>query len=489
MKKGYTLLQFRDFDMDKFIKLYLSEIAEKKEDSNPYFPTPYVKAKRGVKNENKIAWKCQYLQNTIIRMATSKKNNMTFSLNSQILKCVIGAEYKPMLNILCQMGYIEKGDGYGGNDKHWYYIEASYSTLYTMAKDVRIVETPLLNIQIEKYINKTFDEIEKLRNTVILPYIDNRYGRNFRQHYITSLNAISILFPFEFQNKINMLIAQNPQSRYYYKYIEAELFNSNKTIQKVDGSGRIYHVLTNTDKQLKPYLNIDFSLDCANSQPLLFSYLIYHHHSISSPIAYNISLILRSTQLSKHHNAVQYLRKQLNDSNIEKSEIAKLTDDELLYIALCSQGKLWDELSDELGIERSELKVKMFQEVFYSNTAYAYRWKPLAVLFRKKFPTVYKLIGKWKKKSCEQQVNEYMTTHNLYAKSPTASLSIAMQAVEAEIFVKILKMIYRKRWLAVNIHDCIIIPITNNKNKADYHGVLHIMQNVFREYGLCPTFK
>lgn len=488
MKKGYTLLQFRDFDMDKFIQLYLLEIAEKQEDNNPYFPTPHIKPKRGVKNKDKIAWKCQYLQNAIIRMASSKKNNMTFSLNSQILKAVIGAEYKPMLTVLCRMEHIEKGDGHGGYDKHWYYIETSYSTLYTM-KDVRIIETPLLNIQIEKYINKTFDEIEKLRNTVILPSIDNRYGRNFRQHYITSLNALSILSLSEFQNKINMLITSNPQSRYYYKYIEAELLNPNKTIQKIDGSGRIYHILTNTDKQLKPYLNIDFSLDCANSQPLLFSYLIYHHHYISAPIAYNISLILRNSQLSKYHNVVQFLRKRLNDSNIEKSEIAKLANDELLYIALCSQGKLWDALSDELNIERSKLKVEMFKQVFYSNSAYAYSWKPLAVMFKRKFPTVYKLIGKWKSKSCRQQVDYYMEAHHLYTKNPTASLSIAMQAVEAKIFVEILKRIYRKRWLAINIHDCIIIPITNNKNKADYHGVLDIMQDVFREYGLCPTFK
>ena len=81
-----------------------------------------------------------------------------------------------------------------------------------------------------------------------------------------------------------------------------------------------------------------------------------------------------------------------------------------------------------------------------------------------------------------------MKEQHLYAKKDYASLSIAMMNLEAQIFTTILKKMYAKRWNAVHIHDCIVVPITGNKNQPTEEPVREIMADVYKDFGLRPTF-
>ena len=81
-----------------------------------------------------------------------------------------------------------------------------------------------------------------------------------------------------------------------------------------------------------------------------------------------------------------------------------------------------------------------------------------------------------------------MDEHHLFTAKPTSSLSLAMMNLEAQIFTEILKRLYKKRWNAVHIHDCIVIPKDGNKNHPTQEQVMEIMEEVYKEYGLSPSF-
>ena len=510
MKDNSTLVHlylFKGFDMDRFRTLYLAEISAHKEVVNINMFTGEeickdVKEKSGVKNPQRIADKCKFLQDTIIRRANAKQDNKSFTLSSTILSKTMGEEYKSMLKILIEMGYIEMGDGQGGAGEHWYYEWGAHSHLYTM-KDVEVYSLYEQNATIRKYKDSTIERIKDYKLNHIYPYIDEKYGESFRERYITSLNYFFIQDKegFEAYLRDNGYDKEESSAYVYFQDVKFKLEQKEKDIYKVDSNGRMYHVLTNLSRDVKKYLNIDFSLDCKNSHPILFNYFIYLYHSISIKSSYNISTFLYSNidrnkvsfTFSKSsskliHNVSDYLRNELINNNIEIKSVAKLKDDELVYIYLTSIGRLWDDVRESHPeYTRQEIKTLFFEQVLYSRSKTFYH-KPFASEFAKMFPNVYELICRWKKPTENQDIEAYMKEQHLYAKKDYASLSIAMMNLEAQIFTTILKRMYAKRWNAVHIHDCIVVPITGNKNQPTEEPVREIMADVYKDFGLRPTF-
>ena len=490
------LYQFRDFDMTDFINRYLHHV-------NPHevidpttlsvfrpAKTMLTKGKEGARSESIIENKCRYLQDAIIRRAFSKKNSLTFSMKADILKAVIRNDYKPLLEVLTDMGYIEKGDGKGGKENHRFYQYGSYSYLYTLKNtDVYLTE-PFINQAIQAYKEKTIEEIRNLNDKYTYRPLQEKHGESFLKRYMTSLRLIRVEDEEGLTNHINEVVDKD--NRIYYEYVLKELKTKDKTIYKVDDAGRIYHILTNLDRDLKQYLNIDISLDSKNSHPLLFNYFIFNKLDISFISSYNISKFLsnlKSFLVHNNHNVGRKLRILLNTNQIEIESVAKLSDNEIEYIYLTSTGQLWDEIvSKHPEMDRNDVKVEMFRAVFYSHSPIADRWSVYAKEFKAQFPDVYGLIGDWKRKKTADSVIEYMKAHGLPFDRGSASLSIAMMALEADIFTTILKRLYAKRWNAVHIHDCIIIPKDGNKNHPTSEQVQQIMREVYQEFGLYPTF-
>ncbi len=452
--------------------------------------TMLTKRKEGARSENIIENKCKYLQDAIIRRAFSKKNNLTFSLNSNILKAVIRDDYKPMLEVLTEMGYIVKGDGKGGKEKHNYYKYGSYSYLYTL-KDTDVCLTePFISQAIQAYKEKTVEELRDLNEKYTYTPIRQKHGEGFLKRYMTSLRLIRVEDEKGLKKHIESVL--NKDNKVYYDYVYKELKRKDKVIYKVDDAGRIYHIFTNLDRDLKQYLNIDIALDAKNSHPLLFNYFIFNKLNISSLSSYNISKFLSNLKYllsNNNHNVARKLRILLNTNEIENESVAKLSDNELEYIYLTSTGQLWDEITNRHPeLDRSEVKVEMFKAVFYSHSPVSDRWSEYAKEFKTQFPDVYRLIGDWKRKNNSDSVVEYMKAHGLPFDRGSASLSIAMMGLEAEIFTTILKRLYAKRWNAVHIHDCIIVPKDSNKNHPTAEQVQQIMKDVYQEFGLCPAF-
>ena len=447
------------------------------------------KAKRGVKDRDGIICKGMYLQDVILRLAYTKKDRVVFSLNAEILKSVIGAEYKVMLEVLIKMGYLLLGDGEGGRKamKRYFYDPGSYSKLYSLRVGVEVEVVETLNQRLYRYKKKTLNKIRQMREEVTYPAIDERYGKAFRKNYMSSLNAIKLADEAALKHYVKCSVSDNPDSKYYYSYVYNQLKSKFKYIQKIDNAGRIYHVLTNLERELKQFLNIGISADCKNSHPLLFCYFIYRWRGVGVNDARRISYELRAYDGCE----MMGLRRYLANKGVPVAVTDLLYDDDLEYICLASKGRLWDEVAERHPeLDRNEIKVNMFSQVFYSNTKQVYSWKPYAKDFKDRFPNVYSLVAYWKSKDMVPDVEAYMLENKLHVDKgrATTALSVAMMNLEARIFVKILKQLYRRGWKVIHIHDCIIAPSVCGGGLLKSEELLAIMEDVYNEFGLFPTF-
>lgn len=492
------LYQFRNFNMEEFTEKYLYEVNPHEDIDETtlsvYAPpeTIVTARKRGVRSESIIADKCRYLQDAIIRRAYSRKDDRTVSLNSQILKSVIGNEYKVMLDVLIETGHIAMGDGKGGTGKYWYYSVGDYSFLYTLLNTDIVLTNPFINARIQGYKEKTLSLIRKMSEKYASSYV----GEDFLKNYIRSLKYVRINDYSGLMSYINSSTAKNPDSSIYYDFIFSELEQRNRSIYRIDTSHRFYHVLTNLDRNMKRYLSIDFMLDCKNSHPLLFNHFIFQKYGISHSVSYRISSFLKEADISSiytssssmiNHNVGQYFCNLLINNGIAKQTVAKMAPDEIEYIYKTSSGILWDEICAlHPKMSRSEVKAAMFGAVFYSKSPVPDRWNDYAKEFKARFPTVFSLIGDWKRNKNESEVMRYMQRHGLPFKG-RASLSIAMMALESDIFTGILKRMYIKRWHAVHIHDCIVVPDDGCRNHPTVEQVKEIMTDVYKDFGLAPT--
>lgn len=485
------LYQFRNFNMAEFTERYLYAVNPHEDIDEAtlsvYAPpeTIVTARKRGVRSESIIADKCRYLQDAIIRRAYSRKDERTVSLNSQVLKSVIGNEYRVMLDVLKETGHISMGDGKGGTGKYWYYFVGDYSSLYTLCDTDVYLTNPFVNARIQGYKEKTLRLIHEMSDKYTSLYV----GEDFLKNYIRSLKYIRINDYDGIKSYIKSSTAENSDSSIYYDFIFSELEQKNRSIYRIDGSHRFYHVLTNLDRNMKKYLSIDFMLDCKNSHPLLFNHFIFQKYRISSCSSYMISSYLKEVSIPSmyNHNVGQYLRNLLINNDVEKRAVAKMLPDEIEYIYKTSSGILWDEIcAMHSEMSRSEVKAAMFGAVFYSKSPVPDRWNDYAKEFKSRFPSVFSLIGDWKRNKNERVVMQYMLRHKLPFRG-RASLSIAMMALESDIFMGILKRMYAKRWHAVHIHDCIVVPEDGCRNHPTVGQVKEIMTDVYKDFGLAPT--
>lgn len=494
-RNSVTLYQFADFNFDEFLKQFLFEISEHTtEDWSQPQTNPddtlspcgiiYHKAKRGVKKPDIIRCKIQYLQHLVIRRAHPKKDLGAFHLSSQILRAVIGDEYKTMLSVLIRMGHLVHGDGKNGNSvgEYYYYQVGMYSTIYSLPENIGFEKVTTSNARVLKYLQKECEQIQLYRQNVLQPLISNRFGPDFQKQYEISLSKIHIANKQGFQAFVEQRLEEKPEGRLYYEYIREGLEEKQKHIQKIDEAGRIYHILTNAKREVKQYLNIAISADCKNSHPMLFNFFIFRSHGINYEDAYQISLAMHSIE-----NASQ-LRKSL--SKLVASNLLDLFKyDELKYIYETSTGQFWDNIVKKFPeYDRAQVKEKMFAEVFYSKTHQVKGYQIFGRKFQKQFPNVMRLIKAWKKEENRAWIDAYMSKRNLSYSKPEAALSIAMMNLEARIFGEVLKRMYSKRWRAFHIHDCIIVPQTTSKNQPTRDEVISIMKDVYKVCGLLPTF-
>ena len=452
------------------------------------------KARKPLNDDTRILNKAIYLVHTIAyRQATNREENVEgASIQYAILQRVIGEDVYELIRSLQQLGYIEIDGKYiiGTSSKHYKVIG-------------NIAATYISNHTILKYINKTKELLkDAVLKRMATPEFKALYGDAFAEIYIKNLNKFKIKDEKGFNKYANEQIALQPTKESYYNFIK-ESFKSDLKIYSIDGNNRIYHLLTSLERELKQFINIRFSLDCKNSHPLLFNYFIFNAKGISIELSYLISSILFNIDysfiysISNNYYDIEKLCNILINNNIEKSIIAKFTPDELLYIYKTTKGFFWDDILTEHqgeGYDRAEIKQKMFAEVFYSKTP-KIAWKEFAKEFKAQYPNVYGLIERWKEPLKHDDLKNCLLARNkavlldgkAYTKDQETALPNIMMDLESEIFREVLKSLYRKRIPAVHIHDAVVIPDT--RAQVDVEKVESVMRDVYKKFGLHPTFS
>lgn len=481
---------------------------------------------RMTENETRLEAKATFLMDELIYRAVlyakdDPELSMMAGLNASVMKEMIGRDYKPILEAFKDLNYIKDGKAHDiGSAKMYEVLDGIVETncpreIVRKVEDYRQRTEERLTREEDKEQVKTLTRLMQIDD----PKANDTTSTKFRTHYIKGLNKIRIVDEQGLNKAIPELKAKaekelnkngepkDPESiRIYYDAI-ARTLREEKRIYRIDSQGRIYHALTGMKTELKQYLSIAYSLDAANSHPLLFNYILCLSHGVGVSSSYKMSCLLhqlydfsikdRGKSNKNNHYVGKYIRKYLIDNGIKEGEIAGFADDELRYIYETTNGRLWDNIWERhKEYDRVGIKEKMFKEVFYSNTPrMVYRHdgvreeKVFGKMFKRRYPHVYKEIARWKHPEKHPDIQRYLDENGVKAQKTTASLPIALMSLESRIFRSVLASLFRKRYYAVHIHDCIVIPETGNTHQPTLEEVKRLMMKEYAKYGLVPTLK
>ena len=427
---------------------------------------PKGEKKTVVKRENLLAKKYEFLIHTIIKRTLNNDNGIAY-LHSSVLQSIFGKDYKKMLDNLYKMGILHS-DGY------YSLSEKTYG--YYFAPNVRFTYT----LRSLSYLSDYDDKLNKC----LLPYQTQEEQDNKQKlendylysRYNDSLKYLKLQYVDEAVSFVTSHIFPSDKSNDYYVRVIDRYLDGGFCITSVDGNKRIYSIATSTPRLLKPFLNIKYSLDVHNSHPLLFNFILMDYYNISTSLMDRIYPIYEQLYTSnvESHNVRRFLRKTLIANNIEEENIKSIPIDVLYYMYLTSMGLFWNvaipnEVVEKKSLLRSDIKVLMFREVFYSKKLTA-RGKEYAKIFAKEFPNVYKVVRDSKKENRTKLAND-------------------MMKLESELFAKILVELYAKKFKVISIHDAIVVLDVKQNEKCTEEVVKQVMTDVYKKYGLHPDIS
>lgn len=414
---------------------------------------------------NHLAIKFEYLIHMLCYRQVSQGSNRTFAINAGLLQRVIGTDYWMMLRTLFLQGII--------NTDGRYYPKR-------MAQQYSIVETEKIktkhsgDARLKRLAEKLDKEQEKYRRKTKIQ-VRQKLDYDFFERYQHSLSQIKV----RYSNEMAEIISQHPLlsklARLYYEQKSRAISAETCEITSVDDNGRIYSPLTNLPKSIKPFLNIKLTLDISNSHPLLFSSCIFNSYNIKSSLAKDISKLLStpSPLLPPLHYDIGFDYNSFVYRQLKKT--FPIPRDALKYIYLTATGQLWNYMLDKIPndnktILRRDVKTALFAEVFYSANS-TMNGKSYAPIFEREFPTVYRLINGMRR--------EY----------PKGTLPNMLMKRESKLITSVLTELYDRGYLAVNIHDEIIVLDVNQNKQCTVEEVTAIIEEVYLQHGLHPTCK
>lgn len=303
------------------------------------------------------------------------------------------------------------------------------------------------------------------------------------------------------------------RSELYYRHIINRLEQREiKEIEKMDDNGRCYHIGTQLPKHLKKFTNITYSVDCKNSHPLLFSYLILDYYYDIDNITinkqyklnnennriyriilqhiHNNYINIHNKRERTYHYFMQELCNILKNNNIEDDvlkQTKKIPCNVLAYLHGVSRGSLWDDIHRKNQSEsRDEIKRVMFQEVFYSYGARFPAERKYATMFKEEFPDVAKVLRHYKRIYHQQCIEQGKQTKRGHKDKDSVLLPLKLMQLESTIFREILTRLWKlKGGRCFAIHDA--IAVLNNTISSE--KVNEVMKSVYWEMGLIPTLS
>ena len=454
-----AILLDKDLSIDNIINRHIELVTNpierpinmKIENNFPIYETETIREAKPAPRKAILLPKYIYLIHTIIMRCRADKYHFT-KLSYKTMIEVLGKHYTDMLRTLEDMGVIGLTTAYEVGKFGRSILLRNWNIGFTVTKNKKVIE----------YSQKVAELVGEHIEDEIKKYGDDEFIKNYQD----SLTLLQLTKKSEAINYIrNKKYLSSKSKDFYLGKIES--FNyDDKMIHSIDGNNRIYHYMTNLPRDLKCFFNIKYQCDIRNSHPLLFNLFLIDKYNISDDIIYYLLQI--NGNIVDNHYLGKQLCNTLNHNNIE-IDLKSTPIDVLKYIYSTSKGLFWDNF---LGLfedmERSEIKQKMFCEVFYSKKSKSTRFKPFAKIFKEHYPNVWKTIKELKAEDADKLPND-------------------MMAHESRLFHQILTECYQLNWKVFSIHDAIIVLDIESNNHFDLDKLITIMTNVYSSNRLHST--
>lgn len=402
--------------------------------------------------------KYTFLIHKLIKRCRNNKEGDFTRFNTKVLQATLGAVYKDMLNTLATMNIICIANEY---------IPTIQARLIEFNSNLSVTSEMRYNAAVDKYDKKMEQELKKYEKEQ-LEEIRSEMGNELYDNFIKSLNLLHLTHETEAKDYLNRHKFMSAKSKEYFSYILEEYKKKDFKILSVDRNLRIYSILTQSPRIFKNFTNIKFTCDIHNSHPLLFNKIIIDKYNIDNNILHILYNNINNIDNSLYSVGKQ-LRKTLINNNIQECKIANIPNDVWEYIYKTSKGVFWDDFTDLDEFKRllrSDIKVTLFREVFYSKTLTT-KGKDFAKVFKKKYPSIYKLIKENKKNDRTYLANE-------------------MMKIESSLFRNILAKLYAKRFKVLTIHDAIVILDVKANIQCTPELVKSIIEKEYQLIDLLP---
>lgn len=402
--------------------------------------------------------KYTFLIHKLIKRCRNNKEGDFTRFNTKVLQATLGAVYKDMLGTLAAMNIIRIANEY---------IPTIQARLIEFNSNLSVTSEMRYNAAIDKYDKKMEQELKKYEKEQ-LEEIRSEMGNELYDNFIKSLNLLHLTHETEAKDYLNRHKFMSAKSKEYFSYILEEYKKKDFKILSVDRNLRIYSILTQSPRIFKNFTNIKFTCDIHNSHPLLFNKIIIDKYNIDNNILHILYNNINNIDNSLYSVGKQ-LRKTLINNNIQECKIANIPNDVWEYIYKTSKGVFWDDFTDLDEFKRllrSDIKVTLFREVFYSKTLTT-KGKDFAKVFKKKYPNIYKLVKESKKNDRTYLANQ-------------------MMKIESSLFRNILAKLYAKRFKVLTIHDAIVILDVKANTQCTPELVKSIIEKEYQLIDLLP---
>lgn len=470
----------------------ISTLTEEQKRVNAEYDRQFDLAKNKTLKEGFLKEKFLFLIHNVIARAIASGEEW-FTLNSTILEEIYGKDYRLMLRTLRRLKLIDE-DQFGVADSQ------KVANVYRLNKEL-VSSTEENRGFLKKWFEKqrtVFKKHQEQAEKEVLNGLDG--DRVLYERYNESLKALKM---FDREGALNFIetidfearkekqeIKDPVLAKLYYVDTVCRWEEEEPCIQRVDDNGRIYHLLTKTPRDLKPFLNLRFGCDAHNSHPHLFSSFLLDDYDISDSNLMRLYTAFKEIyELTE--KSCDYpepgLKDWLHRRGVCNDEVDKMPDDVLFYMYLTTVGTLWDYICSIASIrthqeqDRNAIKTVMFAEVFYMNSLIP----PEAVhkskleylkLFNDLFPNVYLCIFALKSTQKEEEGD---------------LLPCAMMKRESTIFHEILSEIYSTypKSKVVSVHDAIYILDHKNNLNITPEDIERIMLEVYNRHNLSPSIS
>lgn len=381
--------------------------------------------------------KYQYLLHIIITRCRQSDKGLC-SLNTAFYRDhIFHDHYHDMLLNLSYMGIINIGT----------YTVGKHSTTITLMKWNFDYMTSY-NIKFIKWAKVEAERRKKFEHVEATP---------FTRKYLESLTCLRLTRKEDALVHIDKTIKDKQTHSYQYHRGCIDDFNEGDIrIYRIDEQGRIYHALTSLPRSLRGYFNIKYELDISNSHPLLLNhYLLKYYH---------IPFKLIREANAQYHYDVEYTCKLLKNNDIE------VPNDIVEYIINTQQGTFYDDFVSVFGdMERSEVKKRVFSQVFYSHITDRYVSK-FCKAFIERYPNVWAVIRSMKLRTDDK-------------------LPLTMMRAESMLFRLILKECWSRGYRVVNLHDALVVFDVEANEHVTIEELTAIVEQVYHRFGLFPSVK